>query len=257
MNRIVLFGDESISQSCLPVLSELNIVPTLVFDPGRPAATEFFNSISSDYEVIPHPDKSQRAEFINSIRISRVQFGLIVSYSKILSPELIDAFPFGVANIHGGRLPQYRGANILQWAIINGEKESAVTLHYIDAGIDSGPIITQVPIPLSDKDTAFTLRTKSLQVIPGILQDYLPAMLQGKVFARAQDTSLATSWPRRKPDDGGIDWSWSNEKIHNLTRALVPPWPPAFYFDCNGLKHEINRVLSTDEIIKLRKELGK
>jgi len=253
---IIAFGDEVGLPAILQSLDEvLGKRPrTCVVDPNREAIQNWIADHAANLRVLLHPKKSQRDRFVEMMTELNPSLGIVFSYSRILWPQLIDIFPLGVVNLHGGKLPEYRGANVLQWAIINGENEIAMTLHYVDAGIDTGPVIDELPVPIGHDDTALVVRERSIKSAKMILAEWLPKLIVGKVDARPQDKSRAKTWPRRKPEDGLIDWSWPDEKIRNLIRALVKPWPGAYYIDRHGRKTIIDRPLSLEEVVALRRK---
>lgn len=178
--------------------------------------------------------------------------GVSHGYSQIISPELLQMFPKGIINIHGALLPQYRGGNVLNWVLVNDEKETGVTIHYMDEGIDTGDIIAQVKIPIKKTDTAKTLRDK-LNKNAGILFEKTWKLIKkDKIKRIPQDESKANYWPARKPKDGKIDFKKMNDKqIYNLVRALVNPWPGAYFYR-NGKKITISTFTSLSRIKKLR-----
>jgi len=159
-----------------------------------------------------------------------------------------------VVNLHNGRLPEYRGANVLQWAIINGEPATAATLHYVDEGIDTGPVIDAVEVAITEADTALTLRERLVITDIALLERWLPQLLGGPAAAVPQEAARARTWPRRRPQDGAIDWNQTDRQIRDLTRALVPPWPGAWYVDRDGTTTVVSQVLEPDDIKRLRQE---
>ena len=118
----------------------------------------------------------------------------------------------------------------MQWAIINGEIETGVTLHYIDEGIDTGPVIAQARFPIEWKDYAMSIQQKLKVAGVRLITDYWPDIAAGTVTRLPQDNSKARYYRLRTTDDGRIDWSSSNVTIYNLVRSLVSPWPGAFTF---------------------------
>jgi methionyl-tRNA formyltransferase len=227
----------------------------VVVDPARTDPGQVAALLGRDRPVLCHPDRPGRESCERAIRALAPALGLVFSYNRILWPELLAAFPHGVANLHNGRLPDYRGANVLQWAIINGETETAATLHYLDQGIDTGPIIEARAVAISDDDTALSLRDRLLVADRQLLERWLPRLLAGPVPATPQPVAGGQSWPRRRPEDGLIDWSWSDERIRNLIRALAAPWPGARYRDRDGRTVILDRPLSLGEIRDLRRSL--
>lgn len=254
---IIAFGDEVGLPVVLQVIHEALVKKpdACVIDPRRKEVQRWYASQAGSLRILLHPEKHQRSSFVRELARLNPSLGIIFSYSRILWPELIETFPLGVVNLHGGKLPEYRGANVLQWLIINGETQTTMTLHYIDAGTDSGPVIAELPIAIENKDTALTLRDKMCQGAGTILAEWLPRLISGRVKAHPQDESRAKAWPRRKPEDGRIDFSFSDEKIRNMTRALVKPWPGAYYIDPSGKKITIDRALSLEEVAELRRKM--
>src|SRR5215471_7537065 len=146
----------------------------------------------------------------------------------ILPKSVIDVPRRGCVNLHGGLLPHYRGPHVMQWAIINGETETGVTLHYVDAGIDTGPVIAEARFPIEPEDDALIVRGKLREAGTRLLRTWWPAIADGTAPRAPQDESRAKYYPLRTPEDGRIDWTAPAATIHNLVRALAPPWPGAF-----------------------------
>ena len=249
---VVLFGDETGISLALTALAGNMDICAVVYDPERAGMREWAAAATFSGEVLPHPNRTGRKRFVQQLAALQPVLGLVVSYSRILWSELIDIFPNGVVNLHGGRLPEYRGANVLQWALIEGETLTGVTMHYVEERVDTGPVIAMAPVIIADCDTALTLREKMGLATIALLREWGSRLVAGKVGAVPQDESQARVWPRRTPSDGQIDWSWSNPRIRNHTRALVAPWPGVFYRDGAGRKVVVDHVLSVEEIQRLR-----
>ena len=253
---VVLFGDEfglDLAQACIPN----NNISALVIDPNRPSARQWAECGEHARLVFHHPQKIRRAPFVRELANLQPVLGLIISYGRILWPELLSLFPNGVINLHFGILPEYRGANVLQWVIVNGEEQTAATLHYVDEEIDTGPVIESITVRIDDNDIALTLREKLAPVAVSMIKKWLPILCKKKVMAVNQDKSRARHWPPRTENDSWIDWSWSDERIRNLTRALAKPWPGALYTDRLGLKQTIECALSLGEVRSLRQKVRK
>jgi len=188
-------------------------------------------------------------EFIKNQKIDTI---LMFSYDVILDSQILDIPGIRIINIHGGKIPSYRGANVLNWAIINGEEEIGVTIHEARLPVDSGPIIGEWSLLIDKADTALTVREKIcnsvIEKAPQILSDYLFS----RITVQPPKKLNATAYKKRVPDDGLFDWTFSDEKIHNLIRGLVSPWPGARYKDRNGRLVIISEYLSINEIKKLR-----
>ncbi len=158
-------------------------------------------------------------------------------YHNILNEDIISIPKIACLNIHGSLLPKYRGVHPLNWMVINGEKEGGTTIHYVNAGIDSGLIIDQERYPIEIHDTAYKLRTKVEKCGVSLIKKTIQRFHFGeyvKGFSQNEDES--SYYPPRKPIDGLIDWSMSAYEIHNLVRAVSKPYPGAFtYYKCEKI----------------------
>jgi methionyl-tRNA formyltransferase len=157
----------------------------------------------------------------------------VTDYRYLLPRPLLDLAPIGNVNLHPSLLPKYRGRASINWAILNGETTLGLTAHFIDEGMDTGDIIDQVSFELrqnQDVGDALRMLYPLYEEITVRVLDYFRS---GAVPRRRQDHSQATSFPRRKADDGEIDWRKSAIKIVNLVRAVAAPYPGAFT-ECDG-----------------------
>lgn len=193
--------------------------------------------------------------FLKGIKNRQADIFIVNAYSMVLDEIVLSYAKLGAFNVHGGLLPQYRGANVLNWVLINGESETGVTIHKMDAGIDTGDIIAQCCIPIFFEDTAVTLRERLFQAAGKLLSDTIPK-IKSRTFDRMkQDEIRAKSWPARKAEDGLIDWSWPTERIYNLMRALVHPWPGTFYFNKSGEKVVIDYFMKFEEVEEMKRNI--
>jgi len=165
-------------------------------------------------------------------RIKNMNPDIIFSfyYRKMVKPAVLDIPAYGCLNLHGSLLPKYRGRCPVNWVLVNGEKETGVTLHYMTPKPDDGDIVCQKMVMISDDDTAKTLHEKLAGVSVDLLDDILPQIKTGTAPRRPQDNSEATYYGGRRPRDGEIDWSMSSNEIRNLVRAVTQPYPGAFSY---------------------------
>jgi methionyl-tRNA formyltransferase len=145
----------------------------------------------------------------------------------MLKRALLALPPKGALNMHGSLLPKYRGRVPVNWAIIHGETQTGATLHYMIDKADSGDIVAQQPVPILPDDTAKEVFDKVTVAAELALGGALPALMAGNAPRIKQDASAGTYYGGRKPEDGTIDWSKSAIAIHNLVRAVAPPYPGA------------------------------
>ena len=151
-------------------------------------------------------------------------------YRKLVSADLLAIPRAGCLNLHGSLLPRYRGCAPANWAILNGETETGVTLHYMTPHPDAGDIVCQRAVPIGPQDDAATLNRHLAAAAEAMLAEYLPLIRAGKAPRTPQDASAATYFGRRKPADGEIDWGTSAQEIANLVRAVTRPYPGAFTY---------------------------
>ena len=176
------------------------------------------------------PESINHPVWINRIRAMAPDLIFSAYYRDIVKQEIIDIPRCGAVNLHGSLLPKYRGRVPINWAIINGETETGVTLHYMTARADAGDIIDQEKVAISDDDTAKTLFLKAVAAAKTMLKRTLPLLAAGKAPRKPQNDAEATTFGGRKPADGEIDWNKSAREVRNLVRAVTRPYPGAFSF---------------------------
>jgi len=150
-----------------------------------------------------------------------------MSYDQILRQPIIESAPLGFINSHAGKLPYYRGRNIINWAIINNEREIGLTIHYVDEGIDTGDIILQRTWPIAWNDTYGTVLEKVQEAFPGLLVEAVSLIENGEVNRRPQSYRTGTYFGRRIPGDEWIDWRDTSLDVYNKIRAITHPGPGA------------------------------
>ena len=149
-------------------------------------------------------------------------------YRNLVQPPILDIPPAGCLNLHGSLLPKYRGRSPINWVLVNCEKETGVTLHYMTPRPDDGDILCQKSIEISDSDTARSLHEKAATTTSEMLDEILPLIVEGTAPRHPQDHSKATYYGGRGPEDGEIDWSGSAMEVRGLVRAVTRPFPGAF-----------------------------
>jgi len=152
-----------------------------------------------------------------------------MSFNQIFKNKIINLPPLKTINCHAGKLPFYRGRNILNWALINDEKEFGITVHYIDEGIDTGDIILQETFPISDSDDYSTLLQKANEKCPILLYEAVKKIKNGTVKIVKQGSIHPTGFycSQRKVGDEIIKWNQSSRDIFNFIRAISKPGPQA------------------------------
>ncbi len=232
MSRAVVFAYHNVGVRCLNVLLAHGVdVALVVTHCDNPKETIWFESVQKLAELHGIPvitqDDPNVPEVVERIRALQPDFFFSFYYRLMLKKELLDIPSHGALNMHGSLLPKYRGRVPVNWAIIRGETETGATLHYMTEKPDNGDIVAQQAVPILPNDTAHEVFHKVTVAAEMALNDVLPALLAGKAPAKKQDLSKGAYFGGRKAEDGIIDWSQSALEIHNLVRAVAPPYPGA------------------------------
>jgi len=169
-----------------------------------------------------HPKNVER------VRDLRPDLILVIGWTRLVGAEILSIPRYGCVGFHASLLPRYRGRAPVNWAIINGETETGNTMFYLDGGVDTGDIIAQRRIPIAAADTCATLYEKVAAAAIGMLRENLPLLKTGRAPRVPQDHARATVMPRRRPEDGLIDWSRDAAALDRWVRALTHPYPGAF-----------------------------
>jgi len=176
------------------------------------------------------PEDVNHPLWLNRIRDLQPDVIFSFYYRNMLSEELLALAPQGGFNLHGSLLPHYRGRAPVNWALVNGETETGVTLHKMVKRPDAGDIVGQKAVSIDAQDTALTLHGKVREAAQALLKAQLPSMLEGDFTLTPQDESKASYFGRRTAADGEIHWQKSATQINNLIRAVTEPYPGAFSF---------------------------
>ena len=232
MTRAVVFGYHNVGVRCLRVLLAHGVeVPLVVTHDDSPGETIWFGSVrrtAAEYGIPTiAPEDPNAADLIARVAAARPDFIFSFYYRRMLLPALLAAAPRGALNMHGSLLPKYRGRAPVNWAIIHGERETGATLHYMADKPDNGDIVAQTAVPILPDDVASDVFVKVTVAAEMTLDRALPALLAGTAPRIRQDPGKSSYFGGRKPEDGVIDWAKSAIAIHNLVRAVAPPYPGA------------------------------
>lgn len=190
------------------------------------------------------PEKLKDATFIEHLRSLEPDLFVVVAF-RILPPEVFTIPKLGAFNLHASLLPKYRGAAPIQWAIINGERETGVTTFLLEETVDTGKIILQARLPIGENETAGELYTKLADIGAEITLHTVRLIEMGKAVPKPQDNSLATPAPKIFKEHCKIDWTKSAREIHNFIRGLSPK-PGAFTY-YQGIQLKLYRSKIVDE----------
>lgn len=182
-------------------------------------------------------------DFINRMKLYDSELFVSMSFNQIFKAEMINLPKYKTINCHAGKLPFYRGRNILNWALINDEKEFGITVHYLDEGIDTGDIILQETYPITDEDDYNTLLIRAYDGCADVLYRAIKMIQSDKVkpIKQSDIDPVGMYCGMRKAGDEIIDWGQTSREIFNFIRALCMPGPQASSW-INGRKIRINKV---------------
>lgn len=236
--RIIFMGTPELAATSLGALLRAPFLQLIaaVTQPDRPKGRDLKLHPSPVKELalqaglpILQPIKARDENFLAALRAQQPDLIAVAAFGQILPQSILELPRLGCLNVHTSLLPKYRGASPIQSAILNGEAETGVTIMKMDAGLDTGDILTQQTTPIAATDNAATLHDR-LAVIGGeLLVATIRDYSTGKISPRPQRHDLATHVAKIKKEDGRIDWTQPAPAIWNRIRAFTP-WPGAFTF---------------------------
>jgi methionyl-tRNA formyltransferase len=232
MTSAVVFAYHNVGARCLRVLLahgiEVSLVVTHEDDPRETLWFERVADVAARHGLAcATPEDPNIAEFVARIATLGPQFVFSFYYRRMLGPLVLALPTRGALNMHGSLLPRYRGRAPVNWAVLHGERETGATLHYMVEKPDAGDIVAQQAVPILPDDTAKIVFDKVTVAAEIVLDGALPALIAGKAPRHRQDLAQGSYFGGRKPEDGRIDWSANAPTIHNLVRAVAPPFPGA------------------------------
>jgi len=182
-------------------------------------------------------------DFLQALNVWKPDLIAVAAFGRILPPTILSLPPLGCINVHGSLLPKYRGAGPIQWAIINGERESGITTMLMDEGMDTGAMLLQEAIPIKPDDTAGSLSPRLAELGGRLLVETITRLKSGTLVPRPQESSQATLAPLLNKEDGVIDWALPAAVLANRVRGLSP-WPGAYTTTTEGDRWTIWRALA-------------
>ena len=228
----VVFAYHDVGVRCLLTVLAAGIdVPLVVTHRDMPTETIWFGSVHDvavEHELDVRYAEDLDAEALEALVASVAPDFIFSFYFRSMLPvSLLSLAARGAYNMHGSLLPKYRGRVPINWAIIHGETETGATLHEMVAKPDAGAIIGQTPVPILPDDTAREVFAKVVVAAEQTLWRVLPDLMDGTPFRMDNDLAQGSYFGGRKAADGRIDWSSSARAVHDLIRAVAPPYPGA------------------------------
>lgn len=190
---------------------------------------EDFESLSSNSTSV-FKVKNNINEYEDLIRGMDPELIVVVGWYHMIPEAIISIPKHGTIGIHASLLPKYRGNAPLVWAMINGETTTGVSVFYFTDGIDNGDLLQQTPIDINPEDNIAHVLLKAEEAALSSIRETLKDIEGNTVKRQRQIESLASYYPRRKPEDGLIDWTWDAQRIQNFIRAQTKPYPGAYTY---------------------------
>ena len=231
--RIVFLGTPDFSVSCLDALiNSKHEVLAVVTQPDKARNRMVVSFSPVKEEAIKHNIKvlqydKIRLQGVEDLKALNPDLMVTCAYGQIISQEILDIPKYGVINVHASLLPKYRGSAPIQWAILNGEKETGITIMQTALGVDSGDIILQEKVAIKENETAGELFDDLAKIAPSVLMKAIDLIESGKATFTKQNEEEATHFPMLKKEDGHIDWTQDGNTIINKIYGLNP-WPSAY-----------------------------
>jgi methionyl-tRNA formyltransferase len=231
--RAVVFAYHNVGVRCLRVLRAHGaIVPLVITHVDDAAEVQWFERVADVADELGirwiAPDDPNEPDVVATVRALAPDFLFSFYYRRLLRQPLLEIPTRGALNMHGSLLPHYRGRAPVNWAVLNGEQHTGATLHYMDDKPDAGDIVAAQSVPILPDDTAREVFDKVTVAAEICLDAVFPALVEGTASRRRNAIESGSYFGGRKPEDGRIDWSRSAQTIHDLVRAVAPPYPGAF-----------------------------
>jgi methionyl-tRNA formyltransferase len=234
--RVVFMGTAELARASLAALlaAPCLTVPAVVTQPDKPAGRDLRLRPSPVKELaaarglpVLQPARARDADFLAALRGLAPDLIVVAAYGQLLPPAILALPPHGCLNVHASLLPRWRGAAPVQWAILEGDAETGVTLMGMDAGLDTGPVIAAARTPVEPEDTGGTLHDRLARLGGELLVRTLPDWLAGRLTPRPQPAAGVTYARKLGKADGAADWCRPAAALARQVRAL-DPWPGVF-----------------------------
>ncbi len=229
----VVFAYHDVGVNCLKALLNAGIkVDLVVTHQDDPNENVWFGSVAKlcEERQIPYitPNANQLADLVPQIQKLAPDYLFSFYYRHMIPAELLACAKIAALNMHGSLLPRYRGRAPVNWAILNGESETGATLHIMEVKPDAGDIVGQSAVSIGPNETATEVFGKVSQAAITVMNQVLPELVQGRIPRKPNNLAQGSYFGGRKPADGQVLWHQTARQVHNLVRAVAPPYPGAF-----------------------------
>jgi methionyl-tRNA formyltransferase len=231
--RAVVFAYHDVGVNCLKALLNAGIkVDLVVTHQDDPNENVWFGSVAKlciekDIPFVT-PSASELDQLIPQLQALAPDYLFSFYYRHMIPAQILACAKIAALNMHGSLLPKYRGRAPVNWAILHGETETGATLHVMEVKPDAGDIVGQVAVNIGPDETATDVFAKVSQAAVDVMNLVLPELIQGKVPRKPNELQKGSYFGGRKPADGQIHWNQTVKQVHDLVRAVAPPYPGAF-----------------------------
>lgn len=234
--KIVFIGGRDRGFECIQMLTKQKYIISHIFclQEDEHEKIKFFPTIVSYAQKNKIPltltksvKNTKALQIVNKLNPDLI---IAMGWRTLIPSELLSTPKYGAVGAHESLLPKYRGFAPVNWAVINGEKKTGVTLFQLANGVDSGDIIDQKIVPIGKNDTAWEIYQQTAKASLELVDTYLKNLQKGFIKTKKQNHKLATYTVARIPEDGLISWTWNTQRIYNLIRGLSYPYPGAFTY---------------------------
>ncbi|MHB8478378.1 MAG: formyltransferase [Steroidobacteraceae bacterium] len=240
MTRAVVFAYSEVGVRCVRELLAQEVqIPLLFTHADDPNESQWFGSVRQLADRsglrVETPDNPNTPEWVAAGAAVNPDFLFSFYYRYMLDQAWLEIPRLGALNMHGSLLPKFRGRAPVHWAILKGEPVTGASLHYMVEKPDAGALVDQQSVPILENDTALDVSLKVAGAAADVLRRSLPLLVAGRAPARPLDLEAGSYFGRRRPEDGRIDWRGGAREVHDLVRAVAPPFPGAFT-EVNGCR---------------------
>ena len=229
----VVFAYHDVGVNCLKALLASGIqVDLVVTHQDDPNENVWFGSVAklcADQDI-PYltPSANELLDLAPKLEALAPDYIFSFYYRYMIPAQILACAKIAALNMHGSLLPKYRGRAPVNWAILHGETQTGATLHIMEAKPDAGDIVGQSAVSIGPNETATDVFGKVSEAAVNVIKELLPSLTQGKVPRKPNDLEKGSYFGGRKPSDGQIHWNQNATQVHNLVRAVAPPYPGAF-----------------------------
>jgi methionyl-tRNA formyltransferase len=239
----IVFAYSEVGVRCVRELIASGVkIPLLFSHADDPKEAQWFGSVRQLAEdnglKVVTPDSPNTPHWIAKGAALNPDFVFSFFYRYMLDKAWLALPRLGALNIHGSLLPKYRGRAPVHWAIIHGETTTGASLHYMVEKPDAGALVDQEAVPILENDTALQVSVKVAEAAQTVLHRSLPRLISGTAASVPLDLKKGSYFGRRTPEEGRIDWRSGARAIHDLFRAVTPPFPGAFT-EINGCRLKV------------------